>query len=500
MITNVLEYLRSSANNYPDKTAFIDGNKSVTFEEVNARAMRLASYILTQCGETHNKPIAVYMDKSVDSVIAFMGILYSGNFYVPIDKKSPKERIDRILDVLEPIAIIYQSGQINDAKKWISINYEDSNESCINEEELLLHLNYVLDTDLAYVLFTSGSTGIPKGVAINHRSIIDYTEWLHNQFGFDDKTIFGEQAPFYFDNSILDIYSTLKNASTMVIIPEHFFAFPNKLFEFLNEYKINTIFWVPSALIGVANSGVLERTKLMYIEKILFCGEVMPNKQLNIWRRAYPSVLYANLYGPTEITDVCACYIVDREFQDDEPLPIGKACKNSQILVLNEENALVKEGEIGELCVRGSCLSVGYYRDFEKTDKAFIQNPLNKCFYERIYKTGDLVKYNDLDELIYVCRKDFQIKHQGHRIELGEIETAASAIKDVDQCCALYDEEQKRIVLFYVGKDTLVEKDIYVQMLKKVPKYMMPSVIYKIERFPLNINGKIDRISLKELI
>lgn len=226
----------------------------------------------------------------------------------------------------------------------------------------------------------------------------------------------------------------------------------------------------------------------------------MPNKQLNIWRKFYPNLLYANLYGPTEITDVCAYYIVNREFEDDEPLPIGKACKNTQILVLNEENALVKEGEIGELCVRGSCLSLGYYKDFEKTDNVFVQNPLNKCFYDTIYKTGDLVRYNELGELIYVCRKDFQIKHQGHRIELGEIETAASSIDEVYQCCALYDDLQKKIVLFYVGGENLTEKEIYTQMMKKVPKYMMPGVIHRMEKFPLNINGKIDRVKLKELM
>ncbi|EOS74253.1 amino acid adenylation domain-containing protein [Lachnospiraceae bacterium 10-1] len=500
MITNVLEYLRKSASEHPDKAAFIDENKSMTFMEINVRAMQLASCILEECGEAYNKPIAVYMDKSVDSIIAFMAILYSGNFYVPIDKKSPKERIERILDVLEPIVIINQGEHINDLERWKNINYEDSKERVFNEKELIQRLNKVLDVDPVYVLFTSGSTGIPKGVAINHRSIIDYIEWLYGKFEFDDKTIFGEQAPFYFDNSILDIYSTLKNASTMVIIPEKFFAFPNKLCIFLNEYKINTIFWVPSALIGVANSGVLEREKLLYLEKVLFCGEVMPNKQLNIWRKFYPNLLYANLYGPTEITDVCAYYIVNREFEDDEPLPIGKACKNTQILVLNEENALVKEGEIGELCVRGSCLSLGYYKDFEKTDNVFVQNPLNKCFYDTIYKTGDLVRYNELGELIYVCRKDFQIKHQGHRIELGEIETAASSIDEVYQCCALYDDLQKKIVLFYVGGENLTEKEIYTQMMKKVPKYMMPGVIHRMEKFPLNINGKIDRVKLKELM
>lgn len=500
MITNVLQYLHKSAEEYADKVAFADDNQEVTFKEVEDRAMALASHILKQCGEIHNMPIAVYMDKSVESIIAFMGILYSGNFYVPIDKKSPQERIEKILEVLSPAAIIIKGKTTESLKKWVNLEFDDSREMCIEKEELCAHLNNVIDVDPVYVLFTSGSTGVPKGVAISHRSVVDYTEWLHGQFGFDNQTVFGEQAPFYFDNSILDIYSTLKNAATMVIIPEHFFAFPNQLIGFLNKYKVNTIFWVPSALIGVANSGVLERERLLYIEKVLFCGEVMPNRQLNIWRKNYPNLLYANLYGPTEITDVCAYYVVDRKFRDDEPLPIGKACGNCQILVLNEENEVAKEGEIGELCVRGSCLSLGYYNDFTKTDKAFVQNPLNNRFYEKIYRTGDLVKLNDLGELIYLGRKDFQIKHQGHRIELGEIETAALAIEGINQSCVLYDEEQKKIVLFYISEDILDEKYIYSRLLEKLPKYMVPGQMQKIDVFPLNINGKIDRIKLKEML
>ena len=254
--------------------------------------------------------------------------------------------------------------------------------------------------------------------------MIDYVEWLKETFNFDSSTVFGNQAPFYFDNSVLDIFSTVYNGCTMVIIPENYFAFPTKLLEFLESRKVNTLFWVPSALINLANSNQLKNHKLDNLRQVLFCGEVMPNKQLNVWRNEYPDVQFANLYGPTEITDVCSYYIVDREFADNDPLPIGKACKNTEILVLNDNNELVKTGEVGELCVRGSCLSRGYLGDYEKTDKAFVQNPLNSKYYEKIYRTGDLVKYNENGEIIYICRKDFQIKHNGYRIELGEIESA----------------------------------------------------------------------------
>ena len=201
----------------------------------------------------------------------------------------------------------------------------------------------------------------------------------------------------------------------------------------------------------------------------------------------------------TEITDVCSYYIVDREFADDASLPIGFPCENTQIIVLNEDNKLVQQDEIGELCVKGSCLSMGYYKNPEKSRDAFVQNPLNDKYAEQIYRTGDLVRYNEFGELMYVGRKDYQIKHQGHRIELGEIETAAGAVAGVKKSCALYNDVQKKIVLFCEGDKILVtEKEIYKELKQKVPHYMLPAKINLVEELPLNVNGKIDRVKLKE--
>ena len=415
----------------------------------------------------------------------------------------PQSRVDKILEVLKPEIVITTNKLKTNFEKFnfygSYIIYEET--ICSEEDETAVkpYTEKIIDTDLLYVLFTSGSTGVPKGVSICHRSVIDYTDWVTETFNITQKDTFGNQAPFYFDNSILDIYSCMKTGATLNIIPKKLFFQPVPLLEYIKYNKINTIFWVPSALIVVSKLKAFRNVDLSdTLKRVLFCGEVMPNKQLNIWRKFLPNVTYANLYGPTEITDACTYYIVDREFSDDEPLPIGIPMSNTDILVLNDEDKLVTDDEVGELCVRGTSLAMGYYNNPEKTRSAFVQNPLNKAVPEIIYRTGDLVRYNEYREIIYISRKDFQIKHLGHRIELGEIETAISSLEEVTLNCCLYDEKNQKIVLFV---DAQVDRDYIKERIEKlVPEYMIPGKVIYLENMPINANGKIDRIKLKELM
>ena len=274
------------------------------------------------------------------------------------------------------------------------------------------------------------------------------------------------------------------------------FIFPQEVLSYLENNKINTIFWVPSALIGIANAKVLKGFNTS-LKNILFAGEVMPNKQLNIWRNAIPKALFANLYGPTEITVICCYYIVNRKFDDDECLPIGFPCNNMEIILLNEHNRLCEVSEIGEMCVRGTGVAIGYYANQTDEKEVFVQNPLNCDWNDLIYRTGDLAFYNEFGELVYIGRKDYQIKHKGYRIELGEVEQAASSIDGIERTCALYNQELKKIELFCVAKD-IDEKVLYQELKKKVPVYMLPSEIICVEKFELNSNGKIDRKKLEK--
>ncbi|EPV9390469.1 AMP-binding protein, partial [Campylobacter upsaliensis] len=395
--------------------------------------------------------------------------------------------------VLKPKAFI-TSKSLN-LKLDLPTLYTEDFESYERDEEALIKARLKhIDTNLLYVFFTSGSTGLPKGVSISHKSVIDYAFWVSEEFELDENEIIANQAPLYFDNSILDIFPTIKEGGSVHLVPNSLFAFPLKVLEYLENEGVNTIFWVPSVLIYFANTQALEKFKLEKLKKVLFCGEIMPNKQLNYWRTHLPHTLFANLYGPTEITDVCCFYKVNREFKDDELLPIGKACKNTELLVFDENKNFIDEaGKKGELYVRGTSLSLGYYNDIEKTKAAFIQNPLHHNYLDLLYKTGDIVAYNEFGELLCYGRIDNQIKFKGHRIELGEIEAVLNSHAKIKNSACIFKDD--KLIAFYESEEELDLKGFCKQ---KLPPYMIASSFVRVEKFALNANGKIDRKILSE--
>ena len=493
----VTDYLDDIVRQYPEKIAFANEQDSMTFAQVQESARKVAVGLGKK--DVFKQPVAVFMEKSPACITSFLGVAYSGNFYTPIDTKMPVSRIQKIIETLSPAVVITNRHLLSSAKQIFDgydiLIYEEL-EAGIDDYEILASVKLKQqDTDLLYVLFTSGSTGIPKGVTISQQAVIDYIEWITAAFSFDNHTVFGNQSPLYFDVSLQDIYVPLKMGATTYLIEQEKFSFPIRLLEYLKEKHVNTIFWVPSALILVANLKALGRVNLPDLENVLFAGEVMPNKQLNMWRKTFPQAKFANLYGPTEITEICTYYKVNREFKDEESLPMGRACENMEVFILDEDDKLVMDNAIGELCVRGRGLSYGYYNNPQKTAEVFVQNPLQPHYPEIIYRTGDLVRYNEFGELMYVGRKDFQIKHMGHRIELGEIETAALAVEGIRQACCLYDSARSRIVLFYAGSQN--DDELKEALSAYVPHYMIPNRFVKMDAIPLNMNGKMDRVFLK---
>lgn len=496
---NVLEFLEATTKKYPDKVGFTDTDRESTFGEVTAHAKSIATY-LSQYG--NKRAVAVVIDKSVNCIDAMMGTLYAGDYYIVVDVHSPKDRIENIISTLDEPLIIADSASAEVAHEVAGdstvVEYETAVAASADETVLADIRHRMIDMDIAYILFTSGSTGMPKGTVISHRALISYVNWVTGEFDFDEKTSFGSQTPLYFSMSVTDFYSTVKCGCTYNIIPKSYFSFPLNLIGFLNEKKINTIYWVPTAISILSNWKAFDVAKPEYLKNVLFAGEVMPTKQLNYWIKNLDGVKFANLFGPTETTDICTFYVVDREFADDDSLPIGKACDNCDVFVVKEDGTEAAVGEEGELFVRSTFMADGYYGNPEKTASAFVQNPLNKKFPERVYRTGDIVKYNDRGELIYISRKDFQIKRMGYRIELGEIEAGANSVPKVKACACIYDKDDDCLALIYEGgvKDTSVVLDA---VKNKVPPYMVPDKVLRIKEMPKNANGKLDRKVLQKV-
>lgn len=490
MRKNILQYLENTIKTCPNKIAYMDPDTSLTFEQTYNCSRAVASAILAE-GFT-KEPVVVFMKKCPEQIAAFYAAIYAGCPYVPIDEEMPKMRIERIFETLQPRVMICDDTTEKLAQdlgfKGQIFMWNDASSKAVDEAKLSAVRAAQIDTDPVYIMYTSGSTGIPKGVAVCHRSLIDYIESFCEVMRFDEDTIFGNQTPLYFDASLKDVYPTIKCGCTTVIIPKQLFMFPMKLVDFLDEYKINTVCWVVTALTMISAFKVLDKKVPAYLKLIGFGGEVFPVKQFNRWKKALPEARFINLYGPTEGTGVAMWYEADREFADDEKIPLGQAFDNVEILLIDEDDKLSDEGEI---CIRGTAVSLGYYNDFGRTSENFVQNPLNKLYPEIIYRTGDLAKRREDGLLEFVSRKDYQIKHMGHRVELGEIEANVNAQKGVINSCAVYLREKDRIELYYTGD--IDEKALGDLLKESLPRYMVPTKITKLDAMPLTNNGKIDR-------
>lgn len=539
MRKNLLEYLYDDIDEKRDRVAFSDINGSLTFGELYDISRRIGTK-LSRVG-VYREPVAIYMDRCPAMIAAFLGVLAGGCYYVPLDTAAPAARVRSVIEtsgarvmicgkenleksaelgfggkilIYEDVSGSYKTGKVPAEEKQrfvqgdddaeissksvgLSLGYAKASDEAVDDVALARIFDAQIDTDPAYIVFTSGSTGTPKGVVACHRSVIDYIEHLSEILEVDESTVFGNQSPFYFDACLKEIYPTLKFGATAWIVPREYFMFTVKLVEFLNEHKINTICWVGSALRMVSALGTFKTVRPQYLRTVAFGSEVFPPKELRAWKEATPEgTKYINLYGPTEGTGMCCFYRVDREFEDGERVPIGRPFPNSEILLLSDDGREVADGETGEIYVRGTCVTLGYFNNPGKTGESFVQNPLNNAYPEILYKTGDLARRNERGELVFVSRKDYQIKHMGHRIELGEIESVAGGISGVEIVACVYDSKADKIIMVYKGE---AEEAAIVDHLKEtLPRYMLPGRIVKVVRMPFTPGGKIDRKGLAE--
>lgn len=492
---NVLDYLEYAAKVNPDRIALEDGNGQITYENYRRLARRVGLYLIEKGFHNTNKPIGVVAARDKYTLVLFMGILYSGNFYVPVDPELKEEKKNHI---------IQQSGMelllsIEDVSEVLAMNDGISKEA----------LEYAYDTDAEdkalYLIYTSGSTGVPKGGLKTHGAMMDYVEAFSATYPYGEHEILGNQTPFFFDASAKDIYLCLKNMATMEIIPTALFSMPVKLVEYLNEKMVGIISWVPSALSLLTQLNVFADIKPTTLKKVFFVGEVFPMKQLNKWRKEMPDLTYVNLYGSSEIAGICLYYEVKKDdiFADTELLPMGKPLSNCKIVLIEQESGKVitDQNVSGEIYLSSKALAKEYYGDKEKTENSFVMVDLDGTGERRYFKTGDIAFYNENGDLVFTSRKDFQIKHMGHRIELGEIEVAALSLDGIEKCGCIYDNEKKRIILYCecAPDSELSGPQIKAALTEKLSSYMVPNRIVLIDKVPLNANGKIDRVELKRI-
>ncbi len=508
MKINLIEFFVETVRKYAGKTAVTEGDRSVSFDNLDQGSRRLAKVLSDTCA-CQNHPIAVFLPKCVEAVEADLAITYSGNAYMNLDVKNPQERLQNIIKLIQPVAVITNSrylpaieSVVGNTVKLVNVDDVPDTAEVLDPHYFMERNRNLIDTDPYCIINTSGSTGTPKGVVLNHKSFIDFMAQTFDEFAFTEQDVIGSLSPVVFDIWSFELCLLQGRGCSMVLIPDTYSAFPVKILQLMQQQKVSYIFWVPTIMVNMANMGLLEQLPLPDLRLCWFAGEVFPTKQFNIWRKNMPQTVFSNFYGPIEITLDCVYYTIDRAIPDEEPIPIGKPFRNTGILILDEQDKLVSEtGKPGELCVRGTSLAMGYYNNPEKTKAAFVQNPLNSSYPEIIYRTGDIVYLNERGEMVFKGRKDSLIKHLGYRIELGEIEhVIINNLKLVKNGCIVYHHQKKEITLYYEAEQELSPAEFRKAISNALPKYMVPVVYHRLPELKRNANGKIDRLYYSQLV
>lgn len=500
MRTGILDYLEESAARVPKKAAITDENESLTYEETVALSKKIGTALSGMTSE--GSAVAVFAEKSVRTLCTFFGSVYAGCFYTLFNPELPQSRLLDMQEVVKAGVIVAGEGLLEKAQLMFPQSRVVSMEElCIcaaDEQRLLTIRRHHIDTDPLYLNFTSGSTGVPKGILVGHRSVLDFIDCFTELFSITESDVIANQAPFDFDVSVKDIYSAVKTGAELVLIPRRLFSAPVELVDFLCDHKATTLIWAVSALCLLSTFHGLDYKTPQTVNKVLFSGEVMPYKHLKNWRTHLPQAMFVNLYGPTEITCNCTYHILDPNREYDEGIPIGQAFPNEDVFLLSQEGQKITDPDtVGEICVRGTALALGYFENPSQTELHFVQNPLQGAYPERIYKTGDLGRISENGDFVFCGRVDFQIKYMGHRIELEEVERAMAAIAGVERACCVFEEEKSKLYGFFVGS---VEKDELHRIMKEtLPVFMVPGALRKVEAMPLTKNGKIDRKLLMEM-
>jgi len=509
VVTLLQDYITINAKKNPKKTFIKDHNAEINFEEMEAESNRLSHYLVAN-GLKRLDRVAILIPKSILLFHILISTLKADAIYVPLNNQAPTKRNKYIVEQAKCRLIICSNETFAEALKLVHADKE-KNLTVLNIDDIdfsnypeICRLYKNEAEDLAYILFTSGSTGQPKGAMISHKNVINYTEWIVNYFQLNSSDRLSNVPGLHFDLSVFDIFSSFKSGASLHLVPEKILKFPIKIIEFIEKEKLTIWNAVPSLYTFMAHTKVLDKKRLKSLRALTFNGEVMPTGTLMSWMSACPNARFINQYGPTEATCATLFYEIETTPLDASvPLPIGKPIDGTSVFALKEDNSLAEIDEIGELYILGKGLGKGYIFDEEKTKSSFMLNPIDLESKTVVYKTGDLVKLRHDGNYDFIGRNDQQIKFMGYRIELGEIETVINSLNYVTTSAVLTKDNDHgkvvSIVAFIVSPQIINHKVLNIDLNNILPSYMIPKEIIQLKELPINANGKIDRLSLKNV-
>lgn len=493
------DYVVGWAEREPARTAIVMGEERLTYGELEAESNRLGRLLTDSCCRPGDR-IALAVSKSPTAVVAMHAVMKAGGAYVPLDVASPAARTAKILHGAEPVLIVSDRsgesvlGELEvdvpvvslESRSWRSLDAEALDPRGWSE-------------DMTHILFTSGSTGTPKGVVITHAMVHAFVGWAVRYFGTRESDRISGHPPLHFDLSTFDIYGTFAAGAELHLVPPDLSVNPKRLASLIRDSGLTQWFSVPSVLTYMAKFDAVGQDDFPALERLLWCGEVLPTPVLAHWMKKLPHVRFTNLYGPTEATIASSYFTVPDLPQDEtEPVPIGAACDGEELLVLDADLRSLPTGETGDLYIGGVGLSPGYWRDEEKTEAAFVESDGG-----RIYRTGDLARKDGQGLFHFLGRADSQIKSRGYRIELGEIEAALNAVEGLRECAVVGVDsggfEGTAICAAFSAADgiQLEAARLRAELARSLPSYMLPSAWLELEALPKNVNGKIDRRALR---
>lgn len=508
MKTSLVDYLVETVRRVPERVAVWDNGRELTFGQLWQRAAAISRKI-HESVPGKGAIVAVYLPKCVEVTVSDFAILMAGHGFMNLDVHTPTERIAEILKNVEPPVILTDAkgvqalGTLEQTWTTVDVMNIEIEEGSVPEDRWHYYGHRMIDADPFCIINTSGSTGTPKSVVTPFRAFHNFALWTIETYHLQqDIEVSASVAPIFFDAFVVEILLMATIGLTQTLIPDSYKMFPAKILQVVQDRKTTWFYWVPTALVNIANAGILNKFNLSSLRVAWSIGEICPPKQIVQWMRACPNAQFVNLYGPMEVTVVCTHYEIPKDWDEQRPIPIGKPIDNYDVALLREDGTRIdRPGEEGEICVRGSILAFGYYALPEKTHGVFRQVPWNTKYDETMYHTGDYGSYDAEGNILFAGRRDSLVKHSGYRIELAEIEHAVvNTAALARNACVVYDHQAREIVLFYEADTDLDMGMVRRELSKYLPKYMLPTRLHRMKALPRGGTGKIDRALLNRQV